>query len=314
MPTYIALGLGENLAETLDIGNWTTDGQKIRAQNGTSSLNFRVSADNEILLTNDDINFLLAFISLFPNTLQVGFNANTGLYLEINQVEASLKVNGINSFLAGNIGSLGLIDNSQDAPANANTFKIIDNSSADKQSSTANVAAFFNSGSNANVSKILQNVLRSVCISGEGLTGKTNNTFYLNQASFQEIGVLFDCILKSGAITADRTLTLPDKSGELVVDTYAEKWTLYNATLNTTWETIAITDALATSLIEIVCYNNSGANKDAGVRQVGSALTRSLTIAANSSLTITVKTDASKQIQFYASIAVDIDFYFSSQL
>jgi len=313
MSVDIRLAIGENLAETLDVGDFTADGQKIRALNGTSSLNFRVSNDNEVLLTNDDVAFLAAYLALFPTSLQIGFNAINGLYLDFTQLAASFRTLGVNSFLAGNVGDFGLTDVSQDAPLNANTFKIIDNGGTDRQSTTANVAAFFNSGSNANVSKILADVFRSACVSGEGLTAKTSNTLYINQTSFQEINVLFDCILKSSTMTADRTLTLPDKDGMLVVDTYEEKWTTYNAVNAGVWEVLNIPDALESSLLEIICFNETGSSQLFGVRQVGSGLDRSLQIDTQSSLTITVKTDNSKDIEVYTS-DTSIKFIFSAQL
>lgn len=311
MPTQIAISLGENLAETLDIGNYTTDGQKIKALNGTSSLNLRLANNNEIVLTNDDVTFLLAYLALFPTVAQLGFGPQ--FYIEVSQLASAFRVNSANAYVTLDLSAIQHQDISNNNIGDVHALKLINITASDIESITTDQAAMFlHTGSDITPSVILQNVIRTICASGKGLTAKTNDTFYLNQISFQEATILFDCILKSGTITADRVITLPDKSGELIIDQYFEKWTLYNATLDATWETITITDALPNSIIEITMENNSAVVRDMGIRAVGSALNRFVTSIG--ATTLTVRTNSSKEVQLYASVAANIDFHFSAQL
>jgi hypothetical protein len=312
-------GGGENLAETLDIGNFTTDGQKIRALHGTSSLNLRYAADNEVLLTNDDVTALLAYIFMNTTVLQMGFAQQ--FYIDCTALSSAFRVNGANAFISITKGAVQHLDVSLDSPTETHTIKLIENSSTFAESKSEDAALFLMSGSAANSSRINQNVLRSVCISGEGLTAKTDNTLYCNKMSIQDINSLFDNIIGLGSIpTQDNFHALQDKSGTLahLSDTlegqYVEKWTLYNATLNATWQTIVIADSVADSIIQITIELNTAGSKDCGIRAVGSILNRIITMTNRDAVTLTVKTNALKEIQVYASVAADISFNFSAQL
>jgi hypothetical protein len=76
-----------------------------------------------------------------------------------------------------------------------------------------------NSGSSnlADRTKILVGIDNSLALGGIGLTVKTGNTAYANQISFQQPTILFDLIVKSGTVTADRVQTLQDKSGTIAL-------------------------------------------------------------------------------------------------
>lgn len=311
MPTNIGK-IGENLAETLFIGNYTANGQKIRALNGTSSLNLRFSVDNEIVLTNDDVTFLAALLYLSPSALQMSFGQN--FYVECTALASAFRTSGAIGYIKMNIGALEHLDISNYSISEVSALKIIDNLIDRLGVAPDNATSFLLSGSGINPSTIKANVKRSPCVGGEGLTAKTDNTPYLNQLSLQAPGVLFDCIIKPGTITADRIITAPDQSGEIMLNKYQEKWTLYNATLNAAWETIVIADALPNSTIEVTCENNTAANRDMGVRQVGSVLNRFVTATTRSATSFMVRTNSLKQIQVYASVAADISFNFSAQI
>lgn len=314
MPTQIKTTLGEDLKKTLQIGNFTGNGQVIRAENGTSSLNLRYTNDNEIVLTNDDINFILGFLYLLPSSVAFGFNSLTGLYIEVTATQAFLRTNGITTFFGITPGGAGLSDVSLQSGSNSFDIAVIDDPGADITQNSGSAFVFINTGLDTVAdSKAVTGVRRTVLASGKGLTAKTSDTLYCNQISLQESGVLFDCIVKSGTITADRTLTLPDQSGEIMVDRYQSKWTIYSATLDATWETITIPDALPNSIIEIICENNVAATRTMGVRPVGSVLNRYVTAVTRSATCFSVRTNALKQIQVYATLAADISFNFSGQ-
>lgn len=312
MPTQIVLALGENLAETLDIGNYTANGQKIRALNGTSSLNLRFSNDNEILLTNDDVSLLLSVLALFPTSAVLGFSPSAGLYFEVTAQQCFLRKAGVDTFFSIDPGDGGLSVLALQSSSNIHAIAVINDDGNDVTQNSGTAFIFINTGVNpTEPSKILTGVRRTVIASGKGITAKTSDTLYFNQTSFQESGILFDCILKSSTITADRVLELPDKSGTLVIDQYEEKWTLYNIGADATWTTIVITDALPNSLIKIEAYAIIGV-ETMGIRAIGSALNRFP--PATNYVSLTVKTNAAKEIELYASIALNVNFYFSAQL
>ena len=72
MGTRLRLSEAENLAETLDVGNFTTDGQQIEAQNGSGFLNLRfTNKDNYACLGIGSSNVFL--VSMGFDTRQMYF-------------------------------------------------------------------------------------------------------------------------------------------------------------------------------------------------------------------------------------------------
>lgn len=314
-------GGGENLAETLAIGNFTNDGQKMRALNGGGVLNFRLNNDGEVLLTNDDVAFLLSYLALFPNGAALGYNSGVGLYLEVTADHIIFTPIAFSAYYGWSAVGGGLWNIALQSSTQIFTITAVADNGSDVTQNSGTDFLFLNTGLSGVFNSVMKTgVQRSVIISGKGITAKTNDTTYLNQISFQEPNVLFDCILKSSGITADRTINLPDKSGTValtsdipVLGTYTEKWTAYVATLNATWQTITLADSNPNAICQITCEQNSAVTRDMGVRAVGSVLNRQVTVISRSSTTFTVKTNGSKEIQVYASVAADITFWLAAQ-
>ncbi len=94
---------------------------------------------------------------------------------------------------------------------------------------------------------------------------------------------------------------------------YSEKKETYKATQVAAWETITITNALPNSLIWIMIYNPTN-NDEYGVRMVGSALDRKWTSLSDNTLTLPVKTNSDKEVQFYTDDPTNTDFDFIAQM
>jgi hypothetical protein len=324
MPTSQSNLLGESLAETLSIGSITggsdietSNDDVIKAVNGGSYIDLRdFGVDSVFVFANQSTFTDGAFYFGTTTEIRAGFKTAK---LKAEELQIQIDLPAANTFqLRPNnlaISNFALpfdIEGPLSGVANGINDVLFGIAST--------TAISINSGfSLLEKSEVKGNVNNSVLLGGKGLTAKTDFTAYLNQLSFQESGILFDAILKSGVITADRTQTLQDKSGviALLTDTtignYTEKWSIYAATQDDTWHSIIIADAQANSIIEMTIINNSGQN-DVGVREVGSILNRHIPSIANSATTLTVKTDSLKQVQFYTSDFTDTDFYFSAQL
>lgn len=306
----------ENLAETLGAGNFTENGQQIVAKNGDSFLDLRFSnTDNFIILANNSTG-ALGFLVINVDECVLGFDDSLGWKFSVSNTEAVIVGGGVDNYFFAETSRTGI---ESGLNGSSKGILLISNSSSSPTNTAGSGALFLNSGTDVEPSVFLMNKDNSVILGGKGITVKTSNTAYCNQISFQESGNLFDTLITAPTATADNSQALQDKSGTIALlsDTtlnkYVEKWTPYNATLNATWETITIVDAIENSLIEIICVNNNGDN-DMGVRMVGSVLNRYVSSVKNSSLTMTVKTDSLKRIQVYASSFGQIDFFFSAQL
>ena len=207
----------ESLSETLDIGNTTNDGQSIDSLNGGSSINLRAfGTDNFILIENDNLGFTKG---IFQMTDSISALLHSGTYgFQAGTFEARL-LTSPSSFGFIGFATMGLRNEANFSNVTTDAILVRDVSTAAKTSASGGAnALFLNSGfAAAELDTFNLGVLRSVAVGGKGKTIKTNDTAYVNQISFQESGIGFDCILKSGTITTDRVLTLPDKDGELVV-------------------------------------------------------------------------------------------------
>lgn len=198
----------ENLAETLAVGNFTADNQVIKALNGGGILDLRIGADDKVLLTNDSTG-AKAYVTLFPSAAQFGFNALSGLYLEATQTELFFRAVALNSYFAASSSNVGL----KDILTSGSGFGIvIINNSVDRTQGSVNGENVFINAANGTIKAAKNNI---VVIASTGITAKTNNTLYCNKISLQESGNLFDSIIKSGIITADKELITPNKSGEI---------------------------------------------------------------------------------------------------
>lgn len=77
---------------------------------------------------------------------------------------------------------------------------------------------------------------RSVAISGTDITVKTSDSLYVNQIAFNLPSASFEGILSTGALTADRTYSLPNNSGtialtsDIVVQSLADTLAVGNTT------------------------------------------------------------------------------------
>jgi hypothetical protein len=119
--------------------------------------------------------------------------------------------------------------------------------------------------------------------------------------------------------TTDQVWKLPQPAvagdGVIALREWVESQTKYTeefgATFNSVgsgaWETINVPGAGANKLVQILVTNTSGAARQGGVREVGSALNR-LGATNSDSYVGTTRTDASGDIQVYAQVNTDIDF------
>lgn len=207
----------ENLAETLAAGNFTADGQIMKALNGGVFIDFRFQNIDDFLILANDPTGQKAYIIFDPGaeSLQLGYKAAPGIYLEAKENYIQLNVDGKDTYFFINPGNAGINDISLFGPQEITAFSVKENVTSDAIANGSFYGVFINTGGFPAFSTMKQNVSRSVIIGGLGLTAKTDNTLYSNQISLQESGVLFDSIIKSGAVTADRELTTPNKDGEI---------------------------------------------------------------------------------------------------
>lgn len=224
----------ENLAETLAAGNFTANGQIIKALNGNSELNLRVGADDIFHLLNDT-GFNKAYLYGTGTIIQTGFGFNYW-----NESGATFtQFRGAGSFFHANDVKSGLADVTTLFGTIVAAMFIIDNSLLDRAQTSAGIKALFLNSGGANDTTFKAGIANSIALGGDGLTIKTANTAYANQICLQAATILLDSIIKSGTLTADRTLTTPDKSGEIgLANEYAEMYFQNNAsatvlTLNT---------------------------------------------------------------------------------
>jgi len=213
MATRLRLSEAENLAETLDVGNFTTDGQQIEAQNGSAVLNLRyTNKDNYAFLGNTNGTVLVDNGSVILEYLIAGI----GFRLSVGDSAISLVGANQDSYISTALNLFQQRALSNFANGSKNNLLIIDVTAADRETSSFQSLGFFiNTGNGANSSIIKQNVQNCVIVAGQGITAKTDDTLYTNQISLQESTNLFDTILKSSTATADRTATIQDASGTI---------------------------------------------------------------------------------------------------
>lgn len=217
MGTRLRLSEAENLAETLDVGNFTTDGQQIEALNGGGFLNLRAFGFNDFYLLANDITGAKSFVAGTPTITQIGwgsvghlaqFNDTEGLILHQGSIEEAVSVFGRSG--VGQQDKTGLLNQ---------THSILSVVSATGFTSPYHESIeflFLNTGRDlGRESSFLAGVTNTVIVAGKGITAKTDDTLYTNQISLQESTILFDTILKASTATADRTATIQDASGTI---------------------------------------------------------------------------------------------------
>jgi hypothetical protein len=311
-----------SLEETLLVGNITggtniaiSDNDIIKAVNGDSFIDLRYfGVDGVLLLANQSTFSDGAFFLALPTEIRTGFKTAI-LKAEETQIKLDLPAANVfqikpNNFILSNFTLFDLAGEIVGAYNSSNNILF---------QSTTSVAISLNSGFGLfEKSEVKANVKNSLLLGGKGLTAKTDFTAYLNQISFQESGILFDMIVKSGTITADRIQTLQDKTGTIALlsdistSPYVEKWTTYNAISNNNWQLLTITDSIANTEIDITICN--GTNNDTyGIRVAGSILDRRCPILSDNSVTVRTKVNGLKQIEIYTNDFANTDFIFSAQ-
>lgn len=216
MGTRLRLSEAENLAETLDVGNFTTNGQQIEALNGGGFLNLRFqNIDDFVILANDPTG-AKAYIVFDPTapSIQLGYGSAPGFYLEGKSTKIELNQDGFTSYSTIDPDNLGLHDQTLYSVTQIDALHIHTNS-VDQTSNGSAYAVFINTGDHPLVSTFKAGVERTVIIAGQGITAKTDDTLYSNQISLQESGNLFDTIIKSSTVTADVEATIQAVSGTL---------------------------------------------------------------------------------------------------
>lgn len=102
--------------------------------------------------------------------------------------------------------------------------------------------------------------------------------------------------------------SLIDKAFSESLNAYTEQFSaIFNNTVNNTWQTITLPVAAVSKRVDIQITNTSGANRNGGVRAVGSGLAR-IGATNSDSFVMMVNSNASSQIQIFASVFADIDF------
>jgi len=243
MGTRLRLSEAENLAETLDVGNFTTNGQQIEALNGGGILDLRgFTTDNVVILGNSKTFDSRGFYFTDNTQSAIGFFDGGAAWQAVTTEDGFFVYHGNvkNGFFAVNYEGFSFFKNSVFVGSNL-SLVVFENDIDRAISNQPNSGAIINSGTALFISTYKQSVERSVIIAGKGLTAKTNDTLYTNQISLQESTVLFDTILKASTATADRTATLQDSSGTIAYlsDIASSSNGLYAQTVNSATSTTA---------------------------------------------------------------------------
>jgi len=199
--SVISVG-AETLAETLALGNVTgvndiiiDINQVIKSGSGGGQLNLRDGVDDAWSLTSDNGAYGVDSAWVY------GLDGNSSqLALQISASEAI----GVGIFASGTEPSQGT----------GKEVVIIDNTTVD-----ATMNAFYLTRATfiaSNLSTIKTGVTNTVILGGNGITGNTSNTAYVEQLGFWQVGTT-EGLLKKANLTASRNWTLPDETGIVMV-------------------------------------------------------------------------------------------------
>lgn len=194
-------GGGESLADTLTIGNTTgandillADFQRLVGETSLWSLDFGDSGYPYMYLTNAAGNQYL-------------YVDDTGFYIQhLNTIILSV-LNGSVKPIVAKLGT---------------------------SATTGTVAGIAHLYLNSFGGATNANVRYSVILGGNNITARTDSTAYANQIGFVNNGAAFEGILKSTSLTANRTYTLPNVSGNVIVQSSAPAYTVTNTSTSRT--------------------------------------------------------------------------------
>jgi hypothetical protein len=229
----VVSGGGEDLAATLLIGNTTggrniitSDDDVIKAATGDAVLNLRLFPDTWFLGNLTSSTTTNSFIIGSTSALNIGMDTAQQFGLEVKPTSATL--GGYDTAAPASFFRLqpksAIITYESDLITPQDTIDgvivSVESSVQDRNGSSENegIALFLNSGTTAQPTKFNANTVRSVALGGKELTVNTDDTAYANQISLQQAGNTFDALLQPSATTADRTYTLPDRSGIVYVE------------------------------------------------------------------------------------------------
>jgi len=94
-----------------------------------------------------------------------------------------------------------------------------------------------------------------------------------------------------------------------LIDTYLELWAVYTPLESGVWHTITLTEAAASSLVEITIFDATSTHT-MGARCVGSTLERKV----QTSTSLIIRCDQLKQIEIFTSDLTGCTFILSAQL
>jgi hypothetical protein len=215
-----------------------SDDVVIDAVNGGGQLDLRNSAtDNAVLLSNDGGTWTDSYLYLEPDYAQIEA-VGIGAYVAIGNSESAIQISGGSAAWNADVAiahNVGLVDTEGEHTWGINTKYATKYGSTKSGALSTSYTAHathdrFGLILNSNNSSILTGVIGSSIISAPagGLTAKTNYTTYVNQLSFAQLSGVYDGILKRDTLTSDKTWTLPDLSGTLVlgsgVDDTTARW------------------------------------------------------------------------------------------
>lgn len=268
--------VAETLAATLTAGN-TTSGTDI-VMTGTDSITSSSTTNQidldeggEFLISTDNGAWAQSYMYANATTSAIGVDGGS------NEFACNTTANQINFNFAAAYTRIGISAFTQTALTSYSVNDIaaitVANNTADRERSmSVNTALIFNSGVTGETSTYKSGVLRSTINGGKGITAKTNDTAYMNQASLQPSGNAFDMLLVPSASTADRTATFQDASGTVA----------YLSDIPA-----AVTDTLADTLAEGFVTGANDISVDSGQVILGTGTNNKLNLNASGAWQIT---------------------------
>ena len=279
-------GNTQTLAQTLALGSVTggnditlTSGDVLKSSSGAAVLDLRQGGDGVWTVNSDSSSYAQSWIYGTSTVAQLGFGAVTDVSADATSIR--MRYTGGDFLVMGQTGIAST--DLANLTLTAGSLFIVDNSGGNVSKGVeADIAMFLNSGSAASPTVFNTGVDWSVALGGVGLTVKTANTAYLNQASFQASGNAFDTIVVPSAATADRTQTLQDATGTIAL--VADIPTDFNSTVTLVASTpLTVTHSLNSTNIHVSIFDSTGSDITAGLDIVRTSV-NAITVEANSAL------------------------------